>query len=85
MYLRLCVPVAFHERLLKAYHDDIVLGHMGYKRAVTRIAKRFFLVWVGSGCRIIFKAVLLVKRGKEFRTNLQVFYSVLKWKGHFRK
>ena len=44
-YLRLCVPVKYRENLLKAYHDDIVSGHMGISRTLTKIRQRY--IWPG--------------------------------------
>ncbi|KZR95479.1 Uncharacterized protein APZ42_010784 [Daphnia magna] len=41
-YRRLCVPVECRERILQAYHDDIVSGHLGIKRTLHKICSRFF-------------------------------------------
>ena len=41
-YLRLCVPRSFRERVLKAFHDDLVSGHLGVRRTLTKISNRFF-------------------------------------------
>lgn len=42
-YLRLCVPPAFRNLILKSCHDDPVSGHLGIHRTLTKIASRF--VW----------------------------------------
>ncbi|KZS10448.1 Uncharacterized protein APZ42_025092 [Daphnia magna] len=41
-YIRLCVPVERGKRILQAYHDDIVSGHLGIKRILHKICSQFF-------------------------------------------
>jgi hypothetical protein len=41
-YRRLCVPRSFRERVVKAYHDDLMSGHLGVRRTLTKISNRFF-------------------------------------------
>ncbi|KZS16046.1 Uncharacterized protein APZ42_018256 [Daphnia magna] len=41
-YRSLCVPRSFWERVVKAYHDDLMSGHMGVRRTLTKISNRFF-------------------------------------------
>ncbi|KZS08331.1 Uncharacterized protein APZ42_027714 [Daphnia magna] len=41
-FRRLCVPVDYHERILQAYHDDVVSGHLGINRTLHKICDRFF-------------------------------------------
>ena len=41
-YRKLCVPVDYRENILRAYHDDIVSGHLGIKRILHKIGSRFF-------------------------------------------
>ncbi|KAI9565303.1 hypothetical protein GHT06_009091 [Daphnia sinensis] len=41
-YRRLCVPVEFREKILQAYHDGIVSGHLGIKRTLQKTCSRFF-------------------------------------------
>ncbi|KZS05277.1 TE: Gypsy retrotransposon integrase 1-like protein [Daphnia magna] len=41
-YRRLCVPVDYRERILQAYQDDVVSGHLGINRTLHKICDRFF-------------------------------------------
>ncbi|KAI9560573.1 hypothetical protein GHT06_011521 [Daphnia sinensis] len=41
-YRGLCVPRSFRERVVKAYHDDLMSEHMGVRRTLTKISNRFF-------------------------------------------
>jgi len=49
-YLRLCVPKKFRDDILKAFHDDVVSGHMGIKRTLEKIRKRYY--WPKMGDQI---------------------------------
>ena len=40
--LRLCLPRLFRHQVLLAYHDDVLSGHMGITRTLTKIAQRFY-------------------------------------------
>lgn len=40
-YTVLCVPVDFRAKILQAYYDDIVSGHLGIKRTLHKICSRF--------------------------------------------
>jgi len=39
---RLCVPKNLRDRICKAYHDDLISGHMGMTRTRLRIGSRYF-------------------------------------------
>ncbi len=41
-YRRLCVRRSFRERVVKAYHDDLISEHLGVQRTLTKISNRFF-------------------------------------------
>ncbi len=41
-YRRLCDQRSFRERVVKAYHDDLMSGHMGVRRTLTKISNQFF-------------------------------------------
>ena len=40
--LRLCLPSIFRHQVLLAYHDDVLSGHMGITRTLTKISQRFY-------------------------------------------
>lgn len=41
-YNRLCVPPSFRKKIVTAYHDDSISGHMGKQRTLAKISKRYF-------------------------------------------
>ncbi len=40
--LRLCVPKALREDVLRACHDDVLAGHLGRNRAYDKVQQRYF-------------------------------------------
>ena len=42
LYSRLCVPRTYRERIMNAYHDDTMAGHLGIYRTFSKIAARYY-------------------------------------------
>ena len=50
LYCQMVVPVSMRNEILTASHDDVLSGHLGFKKTYCKLRERFFWPSMYSDC-----------------------------------